>query len=140
MPTQSQRVLAALTEESVAAPAPVMRRWTPVVIVASPRPLTGKTFAARLFADFLRVDGAPVKAFDLNPDEDSLADFLPDVAVKADIETTESQMALFDRLVADDGVAKVVDLGHALFAKFFALVEQIGFVEEAGRHPIELVI
>jgi hypothetical protein len=111
-----------------------------VVIVASPRPLNGKTFVARLVTDFLRVDGAPVNGFDLNPEEDSFADFLPDLAAKADIETTESQMALFDRLIMEDGVAKVIDLSHALFRKFFNVIEQIGFVEETSRHAIELII
>jgi hypothetical protein len=45
-------------------------------------------------------------------------------------------MALFDRLIADDGVTKVVDLGHESFASFFALASQIGFAEEAHRRSI----
>ena len=49
-------------------------------------------------------------------------------------------MALFDRLIADDGVAKVVDLGHESFAPFFALASQIGLVEEASNHGIVTAI
>ena len=45
-------------------------------------------------------------------------------------------MALFDRLVADDGTTKIVDLGHESFESFFALAKQIGFAEEARRRGI----
>src|SRR5581483_10861913 len=112
----------------------------PVFIVASPRPQVGKTFVARLVADFLRLDGAAVEAFDLDGAEGSLAEALPPLTVKADIGDTRGQMALFDRLIAEDGVAKVVDVGHARFERFFALLAEIGFVEETRRHAIELVI
>jgi hypothetical protein len=45
-------------------------------------------------------------------------------------------MALFDRLIADDDTTKVVDLGHEVFASFFAVAKQIGFAEEARRRGI----
>ena len=48
----------------------------------------------------------------------------------------KGQMALFDRLVADDDATKVVDLGHESFESFFTLADQIGFVEEARRRGI----
>jgi hypothetical protein len=49
-------------------------------------------------------------------------------------------MALFDLLILDDGVGKVVDLGHACFERFFALAEEIGFIDEARRRSLEPVI
>ncbi len=109
-------------------------------VVASPRPLVGKTFVARLVADFLRLDGAAVVAFDLDRDEGSLADALPGLTTKAHIGSTRGQVALFDRLIVDDGVAKVVDVDRAQFDRFFACMEEIGFVEEVRRRGIELVI
>jgi hypothetical protein len=115
-------------------------RWTPVFAITSPRPLTGKTFLARLLIDFLRVDGARVRAFDLNPSGDALHDFLPTLTQKAEIASTPGQMALFDRLVVADAVAKVVDLGHAQFEQFFGVVEEIGLVRELNQRGIELVI
>jgi hypothetical protein len=45
-------------------------------------------------------------------------------------------MALFDRLVADDDAAKIVDLGHERYEAFFALAQRIGFAEEARRRNI----
>ena len=82
----------------------------------------------------------PFAGFDLNAGEGSLALFLPEHAAAATIDDVSGQMALFDRLIADDGVAKVVDLGHESFASFFALADQIGFVEEANKHGIVIAI
>ena len=45
-------------------------------------------------------------------------------------------MALFDQLVAADQVPKVVDLGHVLFDRFFAVMQQIDFAAEARRRAI----
>ena len=116
--------------------------WTSVFLVAStsPRPLVGKTFLARLVCDFLRLDGGVAWVFDLDPSEGSLADDLPSVASRADISTTPGQIALFDRLVADDGMGKVVDIDNGAFERFFAVVEEIGFIEEAYRRTVEPVI
>jgi len=111
-----------------------------VTIVASPRPRVGKTLLARLLVDFHLHEGNPVSGFDLNAGEETLAQFLPAHAAPAAIGDIKGQMALFDRLIADDGVAKVVDLGHQSFAPFFALANQIGFVEEANRHGIAIAI
>jgi hypothetical protein len=49
-------------------------------------------------------------------------------------------MSLFDRLIIDDGIGKVIDLGHCSFERFFALSEEIGFLAEARRRAIETVI
>ena len=141
--TNSQSVLAAVcnrmeAEDAARTPAHALR-WTAVFIVASARPLTGKTFLARLVADFLRLDGGPVEAFDLNG-EPALADTLPSLTTPAELDSTRGQMSLFDRLIVDDGVPKVVDLGHAQFARFFAVMEEIGFVEQANRRAIETVV
>jgi hypothetical protein len=132
-------VLAAVCDAQVDAPAPGAQQWSPLFIVASPRPLTGKTFLARLTAEFLCAKGSTVEVFDFDPDGE-LAAALPGVAVPASLETTQAQMALFDRLVLADGVLRVVDLAHALFARFFELVDEIGFIDEANRRAIETIV
>ena len=119
---------------------PGRSKQTPVYIVASPRPQVGKTFIARLLTDFLRLDGARVVAFDLNPSGDALREYLPDLATAADLGDIRDQMALFDRLIVDDGIAKVIDLGHGSFERFFAIMEEIRFVREALRLAIEPLI
>ena len=45
-------------------------------------------------------------------------------------------MALFDRLMVEDGATKIVDVGRASFEPFFALASQFGFAEEAHNRGI----
>jgi hypothetical protein len=107
-----------------------------VTFIASPRPRVGKTLLARLMVDFYVHEGRTVEGFDLNSGEGTLAQFLPGQAAVADIAGIQGQMALFDRLVADDGTNKVVDLGHEAFESFFKVAKKIGFAEEARRRGI----
>lgn len=111
-----------------------------VTIVASPRPRVGKTLLARLLTDFHGAEDRAVKAFDLNTGAGTLAQFAPECTRGAAIADTAGQMALFDRLIAADDVAKVVDVGHQSLEPFIALAGQIGFAEEAHRRGIALAI
>ena len=116
-----------------------MRR-TPVYIICSPRPLVGKTLVARLLTEFLKLQRGAVDAFDVNLKEPSLLDYLPKFTETADVETTFGKMALMDRLIVNDGIAKVVDLGYHAFDEFFAMCAEIGFIKEAARRGIAPVI
>ena len=111
-----------------------------VTIVASPRPRAGKTMLARLLVDYHRQEGHPFQAFDLNAGDGTLAQFLPRDVTVASLADVKSQMALFDKLVAGDGSAKIVDVGHDRFESFFALAHHIGFAEETRRRAIAPVI
>jgi hypothetical protein len=124
----------------LASPAPGANQRTPLFIVASPRPQVGKTFVARLLTDFLRLDEGDAVGFDLNPGGEALRAFLPKVASTADLSDIRLQMALFDCLIVADGIAKVIDLGTSWFERFFAIMEEIGFVQEARRRSIETII
>jgi hypothetical protein len=116
-----------------------MTRRTPLYIVCSRRARVGKTLVARLLIDFFLLEGRPVAGFDLAGEAPSLRDYLPGYTGKADVADIHGQMALFDRLIADDSMAKVVDLAPASFEPFFAVLRQIGFVEDARRRGIEPV-
>ena len=111
-----------------------------ITIIASPRPRVGKTLLARLLADFHRHEGRAVATFDLNAGDKTLAHFLPEQTTTASIRDINGQIALFDRLVADENTTKVVDLGHESFESFFAVTHQIGFVEEARSRSIAVAI
>jgi hypothetical protein len=115
-------------------------RRTPLYVVCSPRARVGKTLIARLLVDFFRLESRPVAAFDLNSNEPRLADYLPDCATVANVGETRGQMALFDALIVNDGIAKVVDVGYGAFESFFALIQEIGFPAEARRRYIQPVI
>ncbi len=94
-----------------------------VIIVASPRSRVGKTLLARLATDFHAQEG-------------TLGQYLPKRTTVSEISDIKGQIALFDRLIADNGVSKAVDLGHESFAGVFALAGQIGFAEEAHRRAV----
>jgi hypothetical protein len=88
-------------------------------LFASPRPRVSKNLLARLLADFHLHEGRSVAAFDLNIGERTLTQFLPEKTTIATIRDINGQMALFDRLVADEDTTKVIDLGHESFEPFF---------------------
>jgi hypothetical protein len=116
---------------------------TPVFIVCSPRPRVGKTLLARVLAEYFCGEGRSVAAFDVNPDEFALVDYLPGYTAVATINDTRGEMALFDQLITADRVPKVVDLGQALFDRFFTVFQDIAFAREAenrGVAPVALFI
>jgi hypothetical protein len=112
-----------------------MRR-TPVYIICSPRPLVGKTLVARLLCEFLALQRGAVSAFDINLKEPSLLDYLPKLTETAEIDDTLGKMQLMDRLILNDNVAKVIDLGFHAFDEFFRMCDEIGFINEAARRGI----
>src|SRR6202012_4622215 len=115
-------------------------RPTPVYIICSPRPLVGKTLIARLLSEFLLLKNGAVTAFDINLKEPSLLDYLPKITETAEVDDTFGKMALMDRLIVDDGVSKVIDLGFHAFDEFFKMSEEIGFMKEAARRGVAPVI
>src|SRR5258708_38011870 len=113
---------------------------TPVYIICSPRPLVGKTLIARLLGEFLMLKTGTVNAFDINLKEPSLLEYLPSVTETAEVDNTFGKMQLMDRLIVNDAVAKVIDLGFHAFDEFFQMSEEIGFVKEAARRGVSPVI
>jgi hypothetical protein len=115
-------------------------RHTPVYIICSPRPLVGKTLTARLLCEFQLLKNGEVAAFDINLKEPSLLEYLPKITETAEVDDTFGKMALMDRLIVNDGIAKVIDLGFHAFDEFFKMSEEIGFMKEAARRGVAPVI
>ena len=113
-----------------------MQRQTPIFIVTSSRPRVGKTLVARALTEYFLALRKPVAAFDVNPDEFKLIDYLPGYTAAASINDIRGEMALFDQLVVGDHAPKVIDLGHTLFEKFFVLMQQLNFAQEAHRRGV----
>jgi len=101
---------------------------TPVYIICSPRPQVGKTLIARLLSEFLLLKNGGVTAFDINLKEPSLLDYLPNLTETADVIDTYGKMQLMDRVIVDDGMSKVIDLGFHAFDEFFKMSDEIGFM------------
>ena len=115
-------------------------RQTPVYIICSPRPLVGKTLIARLLSEFLLLKNGAVIPFDVNLKEPSLLEYLPDITETAEVDDTFGKMALMDRVILNDGVAKVIDLGFHAFDEFFKMTEEIGFMKEAVRRGVSPIV
>src|ERR1700755_1657004 len=115
-------------------------RTTPVYIICSPRPLVGKTLIARLLSEFLLLKNGAVASFDINLKEPSLLEYLPGITETAEVDDTFGKMSLMDRLIVNDGIAKVIDLGFHAFDEFFKMSEEIGFMKEAARRGIAPLI
>src|ERR1700760_350959 len=113
---------------------------TPLYIICSPRPLVGKTLLARLLSEFLLLKNGNVTAFDVNLKEPSLLDYLPRITETADVIDTYGKMQLMDRVILDDGVAKVIDLGFHAFDEFFKMSDEIGFIEEAAQNHVAPIV
>ena len=113
---------------------------TPVYIICSPRPLVGKTLIARLLSEFLLLKNGTVAAFDISLKEPSLLEYLPKITETAEVDDTIGKMALMDRLIINDGVAKVIDLGFHAFDEFFKMSGEIGFVKEAARRGVAPIV
>ena len=113
---------------------------TPVYIICSPRPLVGKTLIARLLSEFLLLKNGTVAAFDINLKEPALLDYLPAITETAEVDDTFGKMALMDRLIVNDALAKVIDLGFHAFDEFFKMSDEIGLMKEAARRGVAPVI
>jgi hypothetical protein len=119
---------------------PEINGRTPVFFVCSPRPRVGKTLIARLLTEFFVFDGRSVATFDASPNDASLSHYLPESTEPAAISDIKSQMALFDRLLINDAKPKVIDVAAELFDSFFALMGNIGFLEEAPKQSVSPVV
>ena len=113
---------------------------TPVYIICSPRPQVGKTLIARLLSEFLLLKNGTMISFDINLKEPSLLEYLPRTTETADVIDTFGKMQLMDRLIVNDSVAKVIDLGYHAFDEFFKMTGEIGFMKEAVRRGVAPVI
>src|SRR5580698_1835591 len=113
---------------------------TLVYIVCSPRPLVGKTLIARLLSEYLLLKHGSVTAFDINLKEPSLLEYLPDITETAEVDDTFGKMALMDRVIVNDGVGKVIDLGFHAFDEFFKMSDEIGFMKEAARRGVAPIV
>jgi hypothetical protein len=115
-------------------------RITPVYIICSPRPLVGRTLIARQLSEFLFLKNGTVVAFDVNLKEPSLLEYLPNITETAEVDDTFGKMALMDRIIINDTIAKVIDLGFHAFDEFFKMADEIGFMKEAAQRGVAPVI
>ncbi len=112
---------------------------THIHVLCSPHAHVGTTLTARLLTDFLISQSGNALGFDTNHLDPGLAAVFPrDVAV-VDLFSTRGQMTLFDSLIEDDKIPKIVDLWHVSYDRFFKQAEEIGFFEEAYKRDLKCI-
>jgi hypothetical protein len=112
----------------------------PIFVICSPRARVGCTLISRLLVEYLVSDRRRPLAFDVTPGDRTLARHLPLQAVPASLADTRGEMALFDRLILNDGAPKVIDLAADQFDAFFAVASHVGFAGEAKLRAIDVVV
>jgi len=117
-----------------------MRRGANVFILCSPDARVGVSTTARLLTDYHLYSGVRVEGFDTDPHEPHYGDRFSDYVNVVDAAEIKGQIALFDRLLADDETPKIVDVWHRVFSRFFSTVQEIGFFEEARRRNLAPII
>src|ERR1700710_1554892 len=122
---QTMCAMAVAPREAPRSPARAGGGPAPIYIVCSPSRRVGKTLVARLLTEHHLPDARPVAAFDLADETPQLADYLPGHVAAVDISDIRGQMALFDGLIADNAVPKIIDVGCRAFELFFAIVHKI---------------
>ncbi|WP_166141005.1 hypothetical protein [Methylosinus sp. RM1] len=117
-----------------------MSRRTLVFVACSPHPRSGVSTTARLLTDFYLSRLADVEGFDTDPHAPRYHELFPDRTQVIDIAAIRGQISLFDRLLVDDGVPKIVDVWQRSYDRFFKTVKEIGFVEEAHLRGVEPIV
>lgn len=106
-------------------------------ISCSPFGRVGVSTTARLLMDYFAYTGRDALVFDTDLHERPMALRFPDAA-PIDIGSVHGQMALFDRMLADDGWLKIVDVSNRCFETFFSVADKIGFFDEAKARGVEI--
>jgi hypothetical protein len=101
---------------------------------------TGKTLLARVLADYFVLAGNRPLVFDTDATEHTLHGWFPYDTLVTDIGDVRDQMTLFDTLAARSPEARVVDVSHHAFRKFFRLAQDCHFVAEARARQVEPII
>jgi hypothetical protein len=113
-----------------------MKARSHAFIVCSPNGRTGVTTTARLFADFYTQTGQRFRGFDTDPHDCSFANYFPGEVAVADLQTIQGQIALFDNLLIDDGVPRIVDVWSRAWRTFFDIATNTDFFDEALRRGV----
>lgn len=108
-------------------------------IACSPHGHVGTSTTARLLSDYFLATRRDFAGFDADPHEPSYAPRFGERVKNVDTAQVQGQIALIDGLLVPDGKPKVVDLWSRAYDRFFQLIKEIGFVEEAREKKVEPV-
>jgi hypothetical protein len=130
----------AAARPDAAAPPDSAPRASPAAIVTSLHARTGKTLLSRVLGDYFALSGRPPLVFDTDVTEQTLRASFPFDTVVIDLTETRDQMTLFDTLARRAPEARVVDVSHHAFRKFFKVMFESQFAAEAHTRGVEPII
>jgi len=111
-----------------------------VFICCAPHGRVGASTSARLLSDYFLNSRRSFVGFDADPHEPDYAPRFPGRVRNVDLGATQGQIAMIDRLLEADGGPKIIDIWSRSYDRFFTLIQEIGFIEEARANNIEPVI
>ena len=109
-------------------------------MVCSPQGHVGATLTARLLLDFYLSQDLAARGFDTNRLDPGLSPVFPKEVDLVDLSSTRGQMVLFDSLIENDHVTKVVDLWHVSYGSFFKQANDLGLFKEMQDRNIKCFI
>lgn len=109
-------------------------------VVTSLHSRTGKTLLARVLADYFVLSGRRPLVFDTDPAERTLHASFPSDTTVIDLADVRDQMVLFDTLAMRSPDARVVDVSHHVYRRFFRVMQESHFVAEARQRAVEPII
>jgi len=109
-------------------------------IVASLHGGSGKTLLARVLAEYFILSGRRPLLFDTDTADCRLCACFPHDTLVIDLAHVPDQMTLFDTLAVASPEARVVDVSHQCFRKFFRVMHDIDFVAETRAPSVDLAI
>lgn len=117
-----------------------MARTPTVYITASDQHRNGKTFLARLLADFLMLDGRDPFMIDTDAPDGPLRTYFPGRTALADFSVMQGQMKLFDTIIASPGRDYVVDLPARHMEGFFKATAELNFFQELHAEGFKIIV
>jgi hypothetical protein len=109
-------------------------------ICCSPHGRVGTSTTARLLSDYFLATRRTFLGFDADPHVPAYAPRFGAKVRNVDLSLVQGQIALIDRLLVADGEPKIIDLWSRAYDRFFNLVQEIGFIEEARAKGVEPIV
>lgn len=109
-------------------------------IVASARVRAGKTLLARLLAENILLAGGRPILLDTDTTEKRLWSFFPVETQLLDMDRVTDQMTLFETLSVGTSEPRIVEVSHRTAKKFFEVMRDADYAQEARANDIEPVV